>query len=292
MENNSSEKKLFIGNDRKLRFAALFVWWRVSLIFSFLISFIFTGPKSPFLHWLPKLLLCTLGGSVLLMLFIFLILFPLANRNGKAFVALVKKLNAEGMTAECLNGFEELYKKCRSRAVDSDYCDQMAYILANHYTEAGDYAKAHDYFDAIDLGLCKDNISIPTFQARLLSYYALRISIEAADGGRTFAETAYSQAKPYFEKYGRLNEKNAFWAAFGTAEYLLICDKPEEAAKEIEPFTQYTDSKTDAYLILARAAKAMGDNDKANEYYDSACAAAPNSYTREIVNRRRNKAMS
>ncbi|MBO4878028.1 MAG: hypothetical protein J5501_08490 [Ruminococcus sp.] len=282
MEENN-DKKLFSEKDKKLRHTAVFVWWRVCFAVSFLICFFIVDLRSPLLHRLPKLLLFSFLGSVLLVLLLFFIVFPLTNRTRKPYTALLKKIRNEGMTAECLQETEAMYEKCRQSSLDNDYSQQLGYILANHYTMTGDYEKAHNYIDALDMSICRDYINIPTYQARALKYHALRIILEAADGGSTFAETAYTQAKPYFEQYGGLSRENGFWAAIGTAEYLLSCGKPEEAAKMIEPYLEYTESKTDVFLTLAKAAKATGDTEKAKEYIDAAYEAAEFTYAKNVV---------
>ena len=289
MDNNNNEKSIATGRDTKLRKTAIFVWWRVCFIISFLISYILVDAKSPLLHRLPKVLLISLAASVVLTFVLLVVVFPLANVKRKPFSALLKRLLDEGMTPEIEQELEAMYNKCKPSSVDIDYTQAIAFILANHYTEYGDYEKAHRYLDDVDNSMSFEYSNIPTYQERIMEYYALKIALEAADGGRTFAETAYSQAKHFYEKYSGTNKKNAYWAALGTAEYLLACGRPEEAAWEIAFYTEYKESKVDAFLMLAKASEAMGDTEKARKYINYAYDAATNRYTKDIIEHRRER---
>ena len=287
MDNNSSERSLRTGRDKKLHRTALFVWWRVSFVLSFLVMFIFVDTGNSFLRRLPKLLLLSLAASVVLTLLLIYGVLPLMNRFQKPYSALLRKLLAEGMTPETESELKDMYNKCRANSTAADYTQSIGIILANHYTEAGDYEKAHEYMDAIDNSMSFEYSNIPTYQARILEYFALKTALGAAEGGRSGAEAAYSQAKHFFEKYSGTNQVNAYWTALGTAEYLIACGEPEKAVKEIEPFMDYKEAKTDVLLMLAKAAEAMGDNDKARKYINLAWDSTTSVYNRNIVEQRK-----
>lgn len=269
MENEKSITGVLEKKDWKLKFQAMFLWWKICFLFIFLIAFIlsiiFPNETNSFYRYL-KIAVIAFVGAFPADALVYFIILPLLTRKRKMLVKLTEKINQEGINSENLIELENVMNFCKENKLYSGYASDFGIILAAYYIVIGENQKAEDNLNLFDISLYNDVQNTMSGKIMLTNYYSLRIQLENQKNGREAANAAYALAEPYFSNFYGKNELLNFLIDSGTSEYDFANGRYDEAIQRILPYVEFKEVRCDVYANLARYSMAAGNKEHAIKY--------------------------
>lgn len=268
MENEKSITGVLEKRDWKLKFQALFLWWKLCFLFIFTIAFLISIIFEE-LDIFLRLLKCAIIAFVLALpadALVYFVILPFLCRERKKFVKLNEKINQEGINSENLIELESVMDFCKENKFYSGYASDFGIILAAYYIVIGEYQKAENNLNFFDISLYNDVQNTISGKIMLSNYYSLRIQLENQKNGRDAANAAYALAEPYFSKFYGENELINCLIDSGTAEYDYANGRYNDAIQRILPYVEFKEVKCETYASLARYSAAAGNREQAMEY--------------------------
>lgn len=224
---------------------------------------------------------------IIIMYIIFYIWFKLEN---KEINAVNKRIKQEGITPENVKLYEEaiLNKAKADRSIlesgDTEKIDKTNLIsLAGMYATIEKYEEAVQLINSIDIIPHKERFRFSELERyKIFYYYIMAIDINILVENCAECDRILEEAREYIDEFkGR--HKDLVYGIF--ARYELI-KKNYKAAKEYADKLKISgdkDMNASIYETFAYISYAMGNTEKAQQYYESALSYCKNEYLKGRV---------